>query len=98
MAELGHIIKTTTQLYNSIDVNHEMSAEQFYKYLVTYSSHNHMVPTYSVPQHFYASNSRMIRGAKECNKILTFAGSKGETGLKGLPGKDGQMGNYGVPG
>ena len=63
-----------------------------------YSSHNHVVPSYSIPQDFHASNSRMIRDIKECNKTLTFAGSKGETGLKGLPGIDGQMGNYGVPG
>ncbi|XP_065892788.1 collagen alpha-1(IV) chain-like [Dysidea avara] len=101
MAELGHIIKTTRQLYNSIDVNHEMSAEQFYNHLMTYSSQNHMLPSHSISQHIYnepVSSKRMIRDAKECNAILTFAGSKGDTGLKGLTGRDGQIGGYGVPG
>ena len=99
MAELGHIITTTTQLYNSIDVKHEMSAEQFYSYLVTYNNKDR---TMSGQGHIsdgkFIPNNRTVRDAEECNEVLMFPGSKGETGLKGQPGKDGTIGNSGVPG
>jgi len=101
MAELRHIITTTTQLYNSIDVNHEMSAEQFYNYLVTYDNRDHTMLTQGQTKlngGEFVSNNRIVRDAAKCNSVLTFSGSKGETGLKGQPGRDGTIGNSGIPG
>jgi len=99
MAELRHIVTTTTQLYNSFGVSHEMSAEQFYNYLVTYDNKDHSVLTLPGQGHInggkFISNNRNVRDAARCN---AFPGSKGETGLKGQPGRDGMIGNSGVPG
>ncbi|XP_065921053.1 collagen alpha-1(I) chain-like isoform X2 [Dysidea avara] len=99
MAELGHIITTTTQLYNSIDVNHEMSAEHFYNYLVTNGNKDHTLSTLSDTANMkdISYNKRMTRNAKKCDTV-TFTGSKGDTGLKGLSGRDGPIGNHGIPG
>ena len=98
MAEVGHIIKTTAQLYNTINVNHEIPADQFYNYLVTYRNKYYVQTTVPIQMNDEFNRKRITRNAKECDAVLTFSGSKGNTGLKGIPGRDGSIGTYGIPG
>ena len=94
MAELGHIIETTAQLYN---MDHKMSANQLYDYLVTYNSTVMALSSERTSDRKFPRDNRTARSVKKCNGVL-LPGSKGEAGLKGLPGKDGMIGNTGLPG
>ena len=97
MAELGHIIETTAQLYNIIDADHKMSANQFYDYLVAYNSTVMALSSEHTSDRKFPPDNRTARSVKKCNGAL-LPGSKGEAGLKGWPGKDGTIGNTGLPG
>ena len=94
--EMGHIISTTTELYNSLGIENQMSADEFYDHIMENSFKED-----SLSDHFYHGGSRVARNTEStanCSGIVVIPGPKGEQGVSGPPGSDGIRGESGLPG
>ena len=92
--EVGHIFSSTTELYNSLGIENQMSADEFYDYIME-------GPKNTVPNYLYSDDSRAARSTEsstDCNGIEVIPGPKGSPGVSGVPGNDGTKGESGIPG
>ena len=92
--EVGHIFSTTSELYNSLGLEDQMSADEFYDYIMKNEKD-------AVPVHLYSDENRAARSTEsstDCSGTLVIPGPKGEPGVPGLPGEDGIKGEAGIPG
>jgi len=100
LREVGHIISTTTELYNSLGIENQMSANEFYDYIMeTASSKEDTKPKTS--DYIYSDESRVTRSTEsstDCNGVTIISGPKGDQGIPGLPGYTGRKGESGIPG
>ena len=95
--KVGHIFTTTTELYNSLGLENQMSADEFYDYIMKKSS----IKKDIVSDHLYNDESRFARSTEsstDCNGIPVIPGPVGDQGVPGLPGDDGVKGEPGLPG
>ena len=101
-AEMGSIIISTTELYNSISGSHVLSVEDFNKYLTVYATKVHSLPTQSRCTNNWdfdpMNKQRTIKNCPLSQGCITVPGSKGSAGLNGTPGKNGRRGCNGIPG
>ena len=92
--EVGHIFSTTSELYDSLGPENQMSADEFYDYIMKKKED-------AVPVHLYSDKNRAARSTEsstDCNGILVIPGPIGDPGVPGLPGDDGIKGEAGIPG
>ena len=95
--EVGHIFTTTTELYNTLGLENQMSADEFYDYIMKKPS----IEKDTVSDHVYSDESRVARSTEsstDCNGIPVLPGPVGDQGVPGLPGDDGMKGEPGLPG
>ena len=95
--EVGHIFATTAELYNSLDAENKMSADEFYNYIAKGPFNEEG----TVPSLLEDDDSRVARSTEsstECNGVAVVSGPRGDQGITGLPGNDGIMGEGGIPG
>ena len=95
--EVGHIFSTTTELYNSLGLENEMTADEFYDYIMKKPSFEKD----TVSDHLYNEESRVARSTEsstDCNGIPVIPGPLGVQGVPGPPGDDGIKGEAGLPG
>ena len=91
--EVGRIFSATTELYDSLELENQMSADEFYDYIMKKKKD-------VVPNHFSDKN-RIIRSTESstnCSGILVIPGPIGDKGVPGLPGDDGIKGEAGSSG
>ena len=94
---MGHIFTTATELYNSLGLENQMSANEFYDYIMKEPSFEKD----TVSDHLYSDESRVARSTEsstDCNGIPVKPGPVGDQGVPGLPGDDGVKGKAGLPG
>ena len=92
--EVGHIFSTITELYNNFGLENQMSADEFYDYIMT-------KPSIVKSGHLYSDESRVARSTKsstDCNGISVIPGPVGDQGVPGPPGDNGIQGKPGLPG
>ena len=95
--EVGHIFSTITELYNNFGLENQMSADEFYDYIMKKPSFDKD----TVSDHLYSYESRVARNTEsstDCNGIPVIPGPVGDQGVTGLPGDDGIQGKPGLPG
>ena len=93
--ELGHIFTTTTELYNGLGTENEMSADEFYDYIIKKSSFEKDTELHGDER---SRDARSTESSTDCNGITVVSGPKGDQGVPGLPGNDGIKGETGIPG
>ena len=95
--EVGHIFSTITELYTSFGLENQMSADEFYDYVMKKRS----IEKNTMSDHLYSDESRVTRSMEsstDCNGIPVIPGPVGDQGVPGLPGDDGIQGKPGLPG
>lgn len=100
LREVGHIISTTTELYNSLGIENLMSADEFYNYIMEKASFNKDTKP-KLSDNFYSDEGRVARSTEsstDCNGVAIIPGSKGDQGIPGFPGNPGRKGESGIPG
>ena len=92
--KVGHIFTTTTELYNSLGLENQMSADEFYDYIMK----KHSFEKDTISDHYESRAARSTESSTECNGIPVIPGPVGDQGVPGLPGDDGVKGKAGLPG
>ena len=95
--EVGHIFSTITELYKNLGLENQMSADEFYDYIMKKPS----IEKDTVSDHLYSDEIRVARSAEsstDCNGVPVIPGPVGDQGVPGLPGDDGVNGESGLPG
>ena len=97
--EMGHIVSTIAELYNSLGLENQMSADEFYDYIMKKPSFEKD----TISDHLYSDESRVARntdssGSTNCSGTPVIPGPVGDQGVPGLPGDDGIKGKSGLPG
>ena len=95
--EVGHIFSTITELYNNFGLENQMSADEFYDYIMKKPS----IVKDTLSGHLYRDESRVARSTEsstDCNGIPVIPGPVGDQGVSGPPGDDGIQGKPGLPG
>ena len=104
MREVGHIISTTTELYNSLGLENQMSADEFYDYIINKAIYEEDTIPYSS-----SSDARVTRNTKSSLKSTTKFSTELPTelptnsstdcnGVTTIPGPKGDQGVRGLPG
>lgn len=100
MREIGHIISTTTRMYNAFGFENQMSAEEFYDYILKKAA----IKNDAVPNNLHNKNmnenrvTRSTEPSTACSGVLMKPGPKGNKGLPGVANDPGMMGESGIPG
>ena len=91
--EVGHVFSATTELYDSLGLENQMSADEFYDYIMKNKKD-------AIPNLFSDKNriGRSTESSTNCNGILVIPGPIGDKGAPGLPGDDGIKGEAGLSG
>ena len=92
--EVGYIFTTTTELYNNLGTENEMSADEFYDYIMDKSS-------FEKDTELDSDESRVARSTEssdDCDGVIVKSGPMGDQGVAGPPGNDGIKGESGIPG
>lgn len=98
--EVGHIFTTITQLYEDLGIDNQMSADEFYDYIMKKPSiEKNSVPNLTdYPYDDKRRPARSIESSTSCNGTAVIPGPKGNQGVPGLAGIDGVKGDSGIPG
>ena len=92
--EVGHIISTISEMYNSLGLENQMSADEFYDYVI----HKRSIGKDTISDHNDDRVARSTNSSTNFNGIPAIPGPVGDQGVPGRPGVFGTIGESGIPG